>query len=99
MASLHPQNGARVVLERAAIDEGSATYTVTVYEPDGVLQSTLARFSEEGVTVEPWERELDAWLAVFTDRLLKSFAKSHAGGPWSREGWPRKITRWRAERS
>ena len=93
MASLHPENGARIVLERERADGADAVYAVTVYEPAEVRYGTRATFSSDGVSVDAWEREPAEWIAIFTDRLLKSFAKSHAGGPW-----PRKITRWRHER-
>lgn len=93
MASLHPDHGARVVLERQAVDGEVARYRVQVYEPSDVTYGTHADLSSAGVEAGAWEREPPAWVAVFVERLLKSFAKSHAGGPW-----PRKVTRWRDER-
>ncbi len=93
MASLHPDHGARVVLEREAVEGEVARYRVTVYEPASVSYATHAVLSAAGVEVTPWELAPRPWIAVFVDRLLKSFAKSHAGGPW-----PRKVTRWRDER-
>ena len=92
MASLHPDNGARVVLERESGDGANARYRVTVYEPDEVSYDTVAELGE-AVTIDDWSAEPAPWIAVFVERLLKSHAKKHAGGPW-----PRKITRWREER-
>jgi len=92
MASLHPDNGARVVLERESAGEAGARYRVTVYEPDAVTYWTLAQLGDE-VSIDEWSAEPAPWIAVFVERLLKSHAKKHAGGPW-----PRKVTRWREER-
>jgi len=92
VASLHPDNGARVVLERESADERGARYRVTVYEPDEVSYGTVASLGAE-VAIDPWSAEPAPWIAVFVERLLKSHAKKHAGGPW-----PRKVTRWREER-
>ncbi len=93
MASLHPDHGARVVLERESADGVAATYSVTVYAPGTTRYSTQAKLSDTGVTTAGWDPAPPAWIAVFVDRLLRSFAKSHAGGPW-----PRKVTRWRDAR-
>lgn len=93
MASLHPDHGARVVLERLRAEGEVAVYRVTVYAPGDDTHSMQVSLSGAGVRLGGWEPAPPAWIAVFVDRLLKSFAKSHAGGPW-----PRKVTRWRDER-
>jgi hypothetical protein len=93
VASLHPDHGARVVLERERADGEVAVYRVTAYGAGDVVYTMQASLSATGVGLGAWEPAPPAWLATFTDRLLRSFAKSHAGGPW-----PRKITRWRDER-
>ena len=92
MASLHPDQGARVVLERESGDASGARYRVTVYEPNEVSYATSADLGD-AVRIEGWSAEPAAWIEVFVERLLKSHAKKHAGGPW-----PRKVTRWREER-
>ena len=93
MASLHPDHGARVVLEREAVEGEVARYRVQIYEPAAVTYGTHVTLSAEAVETATWEREPPPWIGVFVERLLKTFAKSHAGGPW-----PRKVTRWREER-
>lgn len=93
MASLHPEYGARVVLERQSQDGTAAVYQVTVYEPEAVSYATQATLGTDGVDVAGWNREPTRWVGVFVERLLKSLANKHAGGDW-----PRKITRWREER-
>ena len=93
MAQLHPAHGARIVLERASVDDAGANYRVHVYEPDDVLHVSHVHLGQDGVSLEAWPTEPPEWVRVFTDRLLKSTAKKHAAGPW-----PRKITRWREAR-
>lgn len=86
-ASLHPDNGARMVIERASVDDSGARYVVRVYEPDGVLHEGEASCGEH-VTLR-----LDApeWTKTFLERLLKSLRNKHR-----EDGdWPRKLTRWR----
>lgn len=93
MASLHPAHGARVVLEREASTE--VRYRVSIYEPAGVVHASVAHMHADGtIALDPWSSHPPEWALVFTDRLLKSFAKKHAPDA----SWPRKITRWRDER-
>ena len=95
MASLHPDHGARIVLERGPLEgegEPEARYALRVYEPGGVLREAEVRFGAD-ITRGAWSESPPEWIEIFVDRLLKTFAKKHADG-----SWPRKVTRWRAER-
>jgi hypothetical protein len=93
MASLHPSDGARMVLERASVDDAGAVYRVSVYEPEERLtvgEATLGDELELG-----WEGEPPPeWVVTFLTRFMKGLPKKHAAGGT----WPRKITRWRAAR-
>ena len=91
MASLHPSHGARVVLERDAIEGSEARYRVSVYEP-GEVHSTVARIDASGaVTLDAWTSEPPAWATTFAKRVLEGLPKKHAADG----SWPRKLTRWR----
>lgn len=94
MASLHPAHGARLVLEREAVDDGEVRYRVSVYEPE-VRSVGRARLDPRGeVLLGDWDREPPAWALVFLERLLKGLPRKHAADG----SWPRKISRWRQER-
>jgi hypothetical protein len=90
MASLHPSHGARIVLEREP--GGEARYRVSIYEPDRV--HTSVAIVEGGVRFDAWSSEPPVWARIFVERTLLSLAKKHAADG----AWPRKLTRWRAER-
>jgi hypothetical protein len=92
MASLHPSHGARIVLEREAIEDHGARYRVSIYEPSA-MHSTEVRIHESGVDFGEWTGVPPAWAVTFLERTLKGMAKKHADG-----SWPRKLTRWREER-
>lgn len=92
MASLHPKDGARIVLTRASVDE-DVCYQVAIYEPgDRHLTGVAVLGSAVSLT---WDAEAPAaWLETFVGRWLKALPKKHA----DKGTWPRKLTRWRAER-
>lgn len=92
MASLHPDHGARIVLERDRTGEGEARYRVAIYEPAEVLHEGAAtvRWPPPAVAFE-WSSAPPEWTVIFLERLLKGLPKKHADDGT----WPRKITRWR----
>ena len=91
MASLHPDDGARMVLERTSL-EPEVHYRVSVYEPGERL--TVGGAAMGASVTLSWDGTPPAsWIEGFLGRLLKGLPKKHADG-----SWPRKITRWRAER-
>lgn len=92
MASLHPKDGARIVLERQSVDE-DVRYRVSIYEPDDRSLTGTAVLGD--VVSVAWDAEApEAWLETFVGRWLKALPKKHAAA----QSWPRKLTRWRAER-
>ena len=92
--TLHPEHGARIVLERRSASGSVARYQVCVYAPEGVLYTAGVELSADGVAQESWPEPPPDWVQTFVGRLLKSTAKKHA----SSETWPRKLTRWRDQR-
>ena len=91
MASLHPSHGARVVLEREAIEGGEVRYRVSIYEARA-LHTSVAQIDASGaVTLEAWTSEPPAAASAFAKRLLEGLPKKHAADA----SWPRKLTRWR----
>lgn len=91
MASLHPSHGARVVLERDAIEAREARYRVSIYEPAEVHASVARIDAAGGVGFEAWTSEPPAWALTFARRVLEGLPKKHAADG----SWPRKLTRWR----
>ncbi|MFK7989149.1 MAG: hypothetical protein AB8I08_24230 [Sandaracinaceae bacterium] len=93
MASLHPKDGARIVLERQSVDD-EVHYRVSVYEPDARKLTGVAVLGD--AVAVTWDEETPAaWLETFVGRWLKALPKKHAAA----KSWPRKLTRWRAERA
>ena len=93
MASLHPTDGVRIVLERASVEGAAARYRVTVYEPEE--RSAAGAATIDGGVELAWDAEPPpAWVVAFLTRFLLGMPKKHADDG----SWPRKITRWRAER-
>lgn len=92
MASLHPAHGARVVLERDAIEGSEARYRVSIYEPRDLHRSVAHVDARGAVTFDPWTSEPPAWASAFAKRVLEGLPKKHAADG----SWPRKLTRWRA---
>lgn len=87
MSSLHPENGARMVIERVSADDAGARYAVRVYEPEGVLHEGEATLGDEvALAIDAPE-----WTTTFLERLLKSLRNKHRDDG----DWPRKLTRWR----
>lgn len=93
MASLHPAHGARIVLEREAIEAASARYRVLIYEPSA-RHECIANVGASGVAFEAWTGQPPEWAVTFARRLLEGLPKKHAADA----SWPRKLTRWRDAR-
>lgn len=91
LTSLHPEYGARLVLERDPAADG-VVYALRVYEPEGVLHEGSARL--EGAFTLTWSSSPPAWAVTFLERLLAGLAKKHAADG----AFPRKLTRWREPR-
>jgi len=89
MASLHPEYGARLVLEREAGD--AIAYALQVYEPETLHEGRAVL--EDRFTLE-WTSEPPSWAVTFLERLLAGLAKKHADD----RAFPRKLTRWREPR-
>jgi hypothetical protein len=87
MASLHPDHGARIVLERE-----EDRYRVSIYEPSLVHVSHAT--PADKIAFDAWSSEPPAWAITFAERTLALLYKKHR-----EDGrWPRKLTRWRTER-
>lgn len=95
MASLHPTDGARLVLERERASDGEVVYRVSIYEPATTHTGTARLGWDPPAVAFEWQSEPPAWTVVFLERLLKGLPKKHADDG----SWPRKITRWREERA
>ncbi|MEQ8459555.1 MAG: hypothetical protein RLO52_01135 [Sandaracinaceae bacterium] len=91
LTSLHPEYGARLVLERDPAEPGVA-YQLRVYEPEDVLHEGRALL--DGAFVLTWESTPPEWAVTFLERLLAGLAKKHAEDG----SFPRKLTRWREPR-
>lgn len=103
----HPDQGGRVRLElREEEAERAAVYAVTLFTPEGRWDS-LARVELSRDSLPPqcaeWRAEDDtsggapAWLVRYASSMLAVLQRDHRDAPTSR--WPRRILRWRAERS
>ncbi|MGF1467615.1 MAG: hypothetical protein ACFCGT_15935 [Sandaracinaceae bacterium] len=96
MASLHPEHGARFVLERLDVTPGAARYRVQVFgrEPARwVGEATIAR--PAGTVSRDGPDGLPAWACTTLDGFLATLAKRHAEDG----AFPAKLTRWRAPRT
>lgn len=91
LTSLHPEYGARLVLERDPAEPGVA-YQLRVYEPEDVLHEGRALL--DGTFVLSWQSPPPEWAVTFLERLLAGLAKKHGGDG----SFPRKLTRWREPR-
>jgi hypothetical protein len=98
--SLHPQEGARFLLERVAIEPGGegARYRAAVYTPDAVYgyQAVLrlggeAELSRAGA--DPAPPELEARLLAHARTAARAAEHKRAEGL---PPWPHRILRWRA---
>lgn len=94
-SDLHPDNGARVLLERLTETGEEARYAVTLYLPEQKLVGT-ARVMRGGQSELEVSGDPPEWARKITLAFLRQ-AGIHrgAGGVPS---WPRRLMRWRPER-
>ena len=97
-ASLHPEEGARFLLERQSIEEDgrAARYRAAVYTPDAVFEYTaLLRVGGEvemaAVGVEA-PRELQDKLLAHARQAARAAERKAAE---ELPPWPYRVTRWR----
>jgi len=102
----HPDHGGRVRLELREEMEHAALYAVTLFTPAGRWATTakvdLAPEAAvpqcgEWTAEDPSSGPAPAWLARYASSMLAVLQRDHRAAPGSR--WPRRILRWRAERS
>ncbi|HBQ15230.1 MAG TPA: hypothetical protein DEF51_30270 [Myxococcales bacterium] len=91
LTSLHPEYGARLVLERDPAEAGVG-HQLRVYEPEDVLHEGRALL--DGAFALTWVSTPPEWAVTFLERLLAGLAKKHAEDG----SFPRKLTRWREPR-
>ncbi|MEZ4368076.1 MAG: hypothetical protein R2939_17615 [Kofleriaceae bacterium] len=100
-AALHPQDGARFLLERVgAGTPAEAAYAATIYTPTEAF-AYRARLAADGeVTLEPIAAAAPAAL----EDALRMFARLTARGAPARAAdglgaWPARVLRWRPPRA
>lgn len=103
----HPDQGGRVRLElREEQAPEAAVYAVSLFTPEGrwdsVARVELARDSLPPKCAD-WQAEdgkagnAPAWLVRYASSMLAVLQRDHRDAPAAR--WPRRILRWRAERT
>lgn len=87
-----PETGGRVRLVRARVTPERAEYDVVLMHPGGSVQGRMGvEVASGAVSAAP--EGAPAWLGTLAVALLRGAHRRHAEA-----GWPRRITRWRAER-
>jgi hypothetical protein len=106
MSEKEPHFGARIRLERKRASAELVEYEIRIWHDDDGerserFYSAPATISLPQLSLAIGEWRLDGevksppeWATDFTLALLRTVAKNHAGDG----DWPRRITRWRAER-
>lgn len=92
----NPRHGGRILLELEGKEPGTARYRVTLYSPDAEWRSTASITTAEGdLTLGSWEGEgaPPDWLVDGARGHLRALFRRSA-----REGWPRRLFRWRRPR-
>jgi hypothetical protein len=87
-----PDTGGRVRLLLVEKSAEVAEYDATLAFPDGMVRGRMRVLSESGAVSAPPDGA-PLWLGALATALLRAAHRRHAV-----EGWPRRITRWRAER-
>lgn len=102
----HPDHGGRVRLELREEHEQGASYAVTLFSPegrwDGVASVALAPGAAppqcgEWTASEGTSQPAPAWLVRYASSMLAVLQRDHREAPGAR--WPRRVLRWRAERT
>lgn len=89
---MKPAHGGRIVL-RMTSSGPPVEYALELHTPQGIHHGA-ARIDESGkVTFEARSgAEPPAWLLTATHALMRGLFRAHV-----QSGWPRRLTRWRAE--
>jgi hypothetical protein len=93
---VRPDHGGRLELKLTAASEASARYSLLIFTPDSELLADVDVDAQSGaLKVADWQGGAPPeWLALLAHALLRTVwrHKSSVGS------WPRRVTRWRAER-
>ena len=92
--SLVPTSGVRVRLDREEERDADVVYRATLYLPDAVV-TTRATVNTEGESIDE-EALGDA--PEFARAALRAFVRQLRNAHRSSGTWPRRVTRWRAEK-
>lgn len=94
-SDLHPESGARVLLERVSDDGESAHYRVTLFFSDSKIEGK-ARVRRGGTSEVELESEPPEWAAKITQAFLRQASVQRSPGGTPR--WPRRLMRWRPQK-
>jgi hypothetical protein len=94
-----PDEGGRVILERATVGDAVVEYRATLCTPDGEGTATVAVDRATGtVSFSAWTGgEPPAWLVAFARAFLRSEWLERRDEPDA--PWPARINRWRAQKA
>lgn len=94
---MQPENGGRFVVKLLDEDASRARFAVELATPAGVWSSEAAVGASDGSIA--WQSWAGAgappeWLRHYAHAALRTAWRQHG-----EQGWPRRLTRWRAEPS
>lgn len=90
---MQPAHGGRITLRRARAEASAQWYEAEISTPDTSWQLELRVALDDG-KIGGLEQapDLPEWLAKLAQASLRGAFRVH-----QREGWPRRITRWRPD--
>jgi hypothetical protein len=92
---MHPENGGRFVARLLAHDAERGRFAVELATATALWSSEVEVAASDGtLRWQPWTGpgEPPEWLRHYAHAALRTSWRQHA-----QQGWPRRLTRWRAE--